>query len=150
LITHVIKPSITVIVGEAAVNNAALGWGLAMLALAAGYASYGWRGVVLALTVIVFWLLLQFSRALRVLRNAAGAPVGSVKSAVMFNAKLSVGQRLPELLKLTGSLGRRIGDTPEAWAWADGGGDEVQVTLVGGRVTEWRLVRAEAAQGTPT
>jgi hypothetical protein len=145
LITHVIKPSITVIVGEAALSNAALGWGLAVLAVAGGYVSYGWPGVVLAITVVVFWLLLQFSRALRVLRNAANAPVGSVKSAVMFNAKLSAGQRLPDLLKLTGSFGRKLGDEPEAWAWADGGGDEVHVTLVGGRVTAWELKRAEAA-----
>jgi hypothetical protein len=123
-------------------NSPVLGWALAAVAVAAGYIGYGWRGLVLALTVVVFWLLLQFSRALRVLRNAANAPVGSVANAVMFNAKLQRGQRLPELLKLTGSLGRKLSEEPEAWAWADAGGDEVQVTLVAGQVSEWRLVRA--------
>jgi len=49
-----------------------VGWGLAVAALAVGYASYGWPGVVLALGVVVFWLLLQFSRALRALRLASG------------------------------------------------------------------------------
>lgn len=123
-------------------NGPVVGWALAVLAVAAGYIGYGWKGVVLAITVIVFWLLLQFSRALRVLRNAGNAPVGSVKSAVMFNAKVNKGQRLPELLKLTGSLGRKVSDTPETWAWTDAGGDAVHVTLVDGRVSTWELRRA--------
>lgn len=123
-------------------NGSILGWALAAVAVAAGYIGYGWRGLVLALTVVAFWLLLQFSRALRVLRNAANAPVGSVANAVMFNAKLQRGQRLPDVLKLTGSLGRKLSAEPEAWAWADAGGDEVQVTLVAGQVSDWRLVRA--------
>ena len=45
-----------------------VGWGLAAAAVAVGYAGYGWPGVVLALGVVVFWLLLQFNRALRALR----------------------------------------------------------------------------------
>jgi hypothetical protein len=142
LITHVCTPSIVAIVREAFLNNPLLGWALAAVAVAAGYIGYGWRGLVLALTVVVFWLLLQFSRALRVLRNAAGAPVGSVASAVMFNSRLQRGQRLTDVLKLTGSLGRKVAAEPETWAWADGGGDEVQVTLVAGKVSDWRLVRA--------
>ena len=68
--------------------NPTIGWGLAALAIAAGYVGWGWRGVVLGVTVIVFWLLLQFSRSLRVLRNAADAPVGHVASAVMLHGKL--------------------------------------------------------------
>ncbi|MBL8307068.1 MAG: hypothetical protein JNM33_10255 [Rubrivivax sp.] len=127
-------------------NSPVVGWALAVLAVAAGYVGYGWKGVVLAITVIVFWLLLQFSRALRVLRNAGNAPVGSVKSAVMFNARVTKGQRLPELLKLTGSLGRKVSDVPETWAWADSGGDAVHVTLVDGRVSAWELRRAPGGE----
>ena len=40
------------------------GWALAVVGMALGYALWGWQGVVLALSVMVFWLLLQFSRAL--------------------------------------------------------------------------------------
>jgi uncharacterized protein (DUF58 family) len=128
--------------------NAALGWALAVAAVAVGYSVYGWAGVVLAFSVIVFWLLLQFSRALRVLRTAGSNPVGSVANAVMLNAKLQKGQRLPDVLKLTRSLGRRIGESesPETWAWADEAGDEVQVHLQGGSVTGWQLIRADQAQ----
>ena len=127
--------------------NTALGWALAVAAVAVGYSVYGWPGVVLAISVIVFWLLLQFSRALRVLRTAGSSPVGSVANAVMLNARLNQGLRLPDVLKLTRSLGRRIGESqnPEVWAWADAAGDEVQVQLQGGRVVGWQLIR-----GNPT
>lgn len=120
------------------------GWGLAVVAVAVGWQTWGWPGVVLAVTLTVFWLLLEFSRSVRVLRQAAGAPVGTVHSAVMFNAKLQAGMGLPQVLKLTRSLGRRISQEPEVWAWADNGADEVHVTLQDGRVLSWRLVRAAA------
>lgn len=122
-----------------------VGWGLAAAALATGYASYGWPGVVLALGVVVFWLLLQFSRALRALRQASGRPVGQVPNAVMLHAKLRSGLKLAQVLALTRSLGQRVTDTPETWAWRDDGGDEVQVELHDGRVTAWRLLRSDAA-----
>ncbi len=113
--------------------------------------SYGGPGVALALTVVVFWLLLQFSQALRTLRIASQRPVGLVPSAVMLNAKLHAGMRLPQVLRLTLSLGRPVqpesGGT-EVWAWADETGDEVQVTLHGGRVTQWQLQRIAARGDT--
>lgn len=130
------------------------GWGLAFAALVAGWLGYGWRGLLLALSVTVFWLLLQFSRSLRVLQRAAARPVGTVDNAVMFNAKLDSGLRLPQVLALTRSLGRKVGGTdghgPEAWAWVDEAGDEVRVELVDGRVSAWKLTRAAAsAPATP-
>jgi hypothetical protein len=126
--------------------NAKLGWALALAAFVAGYVGYGWRGAALALTAVVFWLLLQFSRSLRVLRAAAGRPVGSVDSAVMLHARLHAGMRLPQILKLTRSLGTKLADEPdETFAWADAGGDSVQVQLREGRLAAWTLHRAEGA-----
>ncbi|HET9820244.1 MAG TPA: hypothetical protein VFQ16_00320, partial [Burkholderiaceae bacterium] len=90
--------------------NAIAGWAMAAAGVVAGGVFYGWRGVALALSVVVFWLLLQFSRTLRVLRAAAARPVGSVASAVMLNAKLHAGMGLPEVIRLTGSLGRRVSE----------------------------------------
>jgi hypothetical protein len=143
--THVCKPSIAAILregpGRGDTMTAWVGWGLAVAAVAVGYAGYGWPGVVLGLGVVVFWLLLQFSRALRVLRLASGRPVGQVPSAAMLHAKLGSGMRLPQVLAVTRSLGRRVADTPETWAWRDEGGDEVKVELHDGRVTAWRLQR---------
>lgn len=127
--------------------NAAVGWALAGAALVAGWFGWGWRGVVLALTMIVFWLLLQFSRSLRVLRMAAQSPVGHVDSAVMLNAKVHAGMRLPQVIALTRSLGRQVSETPETWAWTDAGGDRVELEFDNGRCTRWRLVRAGGPRG---
>jgi uncharacterized protein (DUF58 family) len=130
--------------------SATLGWALAVLAVAAGYVGYGWPGVVLAITVVVFWLLLQFSRSLRVLRDASGRPVGSVDNAVMLQARVQPGMRLVQVLKLTKSLGRKVGEPSaagdETWAWADAAGDSVQMTFRDGRLVRWDLQRA----ATPT
>jgi uncharacterized protein (DUF58 family) len=151
--THVRIPSIDAILregpGRGPAMTAWIGWALAVLALAAGYASYGWPGLLLGLGVVVFWLLLQFSRALRVLRVASARPVGTVPNAVMLQAQLRTGLRLPQVLALTKSLGRRTTDNPETWAWRDEGGDEVQVELRDGRVSAWRLQRADPAPAAP-
>ncbi|HLL10464.1 MAG TPA: hypothetical protein VK570_05365 [Rubrivivax sp.] len=134
-------------------NNPWLGWALALAAVVAGFWSYGWKGLVLAITAIAFWLLLQFSRALRTLRDAARAPVGSVANAVMLHSRLRTGMRLPEVLRLTGSLGRKVHATPapqdgdEAWLWADAAGDEVQLLLRDGRTHSWQLKRAAPSGG---
>jgi len=139
-------------VPEAPVMSPALGWGLAVAAVAAGYVGYGWPGVVLAITVIVFWLLLQFSRALRVMRAAAGRPVGHVASAVMLQSRLHDGMLLAQVMKLTGSFGVRrseVGGEPEVFAWADSSGDEVVVELRGGKVRGWRLQRGAAGADLP-
>jgi hypothetical protein len=124
--------------------NPTVGWALAAAALLAGWFSYGWRGIVLALSVIVFWLLLQFSRTLRVLRGAAKRPVGSVPSAVMLHARLDPRLRLIDVLRITGSLGRCVSETPERWAWSDAGGDEVEIEFVAGCCARWQLRRAGA------
>lgn len=121
------------------------GWLLGAAAVAVGYVQWGWRGVVLALTVVVFWLLLQFSRALRAMRAAAGAPVGTVASAVMLHARLKPGMTLPQILPLTGSLGERLAGQPETYAWRDASGAWVEVALEGGRVTRWALRRPDEA-----
>jgi uncharacterized protein (DUF58 family) len=123
--------------------GAPLGWTLAVLATASGYWAYGWRGVVLALTVVAFWLLLQFSRALRVMRLAAHAPVGLVPSAVMLHSKLSAGMRLMDVVTISRSLGRKVRDEPQTFAWRDESGAEVEIEFSGGRCTTWKLTRPD-------
>jgi len=125
--------------------NVFIGWMLAAAALALGYLQWGWPGVALAVTLVVFWLLLQFSRALRVLRKAGRAPVGQIDNAVMLQARLQRGQRLPQILALTRSLGIKRDDDPEIFEWRDAGGDAVRIELVDGKVTRWELQRADSA-----
>lgn len=130
--------------------NAKLGWTLAVAAVALGYVQFGWRGVLLAVSGIVFWLLMQFTRALRAMRAAGGAPVGVVASAVMLHAGLKQGQRLMDVIQLTRSLGQKLADesgaSPETWRWQDESGASVVVELVNGRVTRWTLQRPAEAE----
>ena len=130
--------------------NPVVGWGLAVLAVAAGWLGWGWRGVVLAVTVVVFWLLLQFSRTLRVLRAAGQRPVGTIDNAVMVAARLRPGLPLVEVIRQTHSLGQRLRQEPETWAWVDGGGDLAEVQLASGRVEQVRLLRAGPSAPDPS
>jgi uncharacterized protein (DUF58 family) len=125
--------------------NPLTGWTLALLALATSAYAYGWQGAVFAVTVIVFWLLLQFNRVLRTMRRASEAPVGHVDSAVMLHSKLRPGLPMLQVVKLTRSLGRRVSETPEVWAWADASGAQVAITFEGGRCRHWALTRTEPA-----
>lgn len=129
--------------------NAILGWGLAMLAVALGHTLYGWHGVLLALTMVVFWLLLQFTQALRAMRQAGQAPVGQVPSAVMLQARLHPGMRLLQIIQLSRSLGRPVSALPEVWAWQDDSGAEVRVLLRKGRLSQSSLHRPEPMHELP-
>jgi hypothetical protein len=120
--------------------NPWIGWALAAAALAAGWFGYGLRGVALAVTVIAFWLLLQFNRLVRVMRTAADSPLGHVDSAVMLNAKLHAGLNMAKVLALTKSLGRKH-ETSEVYTWTDDGGAAVSVTFANGRCASWVLTR---------
>lgn len=121
-----------------------LEWALPLASVALGYAVWGWQGLVMALSLVVFWLLLQFSRAMRVMRTAGQAPVGTVPSAVMLHARLQTGLPLMKILSLTRSLGEKLTDEPETWRWRDGAGDSVRVVMRDGRCAEWALQRAAA------
>jgi hypothetical protein len=133
--------------------SATWGWALALVAIVLGWFQWGWQGVLLAISVVVFWLLLQFSRAMRVMRQAAGAPIGYVDSAVMLNAKLRAGMRLMEIIPLTRSLGQTVEGEPglpETFTWTDTSGACVRVQLVGGRLRQWSLERpAESLAESP-
>jgi hypothetical protein len=121
--------------------NPWIGWALAAAALAAGWFGYGVRGIALAVTVIAFWLLLQFNRLVRVMRTASESPVGRIDNAVMLHAKLQVGLPMAKVIGLTKSLGRRADEAGEVYTWTDGGGASVAVTFTDGRCASWELTR---------
>jgi hypothetical protein len=121
--------------------NPRFGWALAIAALAAGWFGYGARGVALAVSVIAFWLLLQFTRLMRVMRSASESPVGHVPSAVMLNAKLHAGLPMAKIVAMTKSLGQRAEASQEVYTWTDAGGAAVRVTFANGRCAGWVLIR---------
>jgi hypothetical protein len=125
--------------------NQSVGWALAGAALFAGWQAYGWQGLVFAITLIVFWLVLQFNRALRIMKNAASAPVGHVDSAVMLHARLQPRMTLMQVVALTRSLGRKLNDEPPTWAWSDAGGATVTLVFGGAKLERWALSRVPAA-----
>jgi hypothetical protein len=129
--------------------NPLLGWALAAVAVVGGFVAYGWQGLVLAISVVVFWLLLQFSRALRVMRGAAANPVGHTDNAVMLQSRLRPGMRMLQVVALARSLGRKTADAPETFVWQDPSGDAVQVVLARDVVGEVKLLRGTTAAPPP-
>lgn len=132
--------------------NPLIGSALALAAFIAGGLLYGWKGVILALTVVVFWLLLQFSRLMRTMRAASEGPVGRIGNAVMLHAKLREGMKMLEVLPLTGSLGTKVaadGDA-ETWAWTDAGEARIELVFEAGKLARWTLARPiEGADAPP-
>jgi hypothetical protein len=124
--------------------NAVFGWLLALAALAAGWRGYGWQGLALAFSVIVFWLLIMFNRSVRVMRMAAESPVGVVGSAVMLNAKLTVGVPMLQVVAFTKSIGQRVAEEPDTWEWRDASGSDVTIVFEKGRCKRWTLNRPTA------
>jgi hypothetical protein len=123
--------------------NKWIGIALALTALIGGGLLYGWQGLVLGVTIVSFWLLLQFSRFIRVMRIAAEAPMGQIDNAVMLSTKMRLGMKLVELLPLTRSLGNKLSTSPETYAWTDAGEVQLVVVLEQGRVSKWSLLRPE-------
>jgi glucose-6-phosphate-specific signal transduction histidine kinase len=129
--------------------NRKLGLALALAAFVAGGWLYGWQGVVLAMSMVIFWLLLQFTQVMRVMRMATQRPIGLVPSAVMLQAKLHAGMKMGDVIMLTRSLGQELPVEAQGevrYRWADPGGNAVEVTVGEGRVRAWQFTRAEASQ----
>src|SRR5687767_14790593 len=96
---------------------------LAVLWLA--YDTYGGAGLAAAVSGIVMWLLLHFTRVMHVLKQAADRPVGYVASAVMLNARLKPKANLVWVMGLTRALGEQLSpkdQQPEVFRWTDPGG----------------------------
>lgn len=130
-------------------NNNWITWLLPIAALAVGYNQYGWQGVIFAITLIVFWLLMQFNRINRVMKQAASNKMGYVVEAKSFNLRLRKGQSLFDVVKMTRSLGEPVRQVPETYRWADDDGDAVEVIFEKGRTTSWTLQRRSQPEQQP-
>lgn len=117
--------------------------GFALLALAALFAggwALGWPGVLMALTVIVFLLMLQFTKLMRTMKRVGAMPVGRTPSCLMLNSRLHAGLPLLQVLELAGSLGESVDG---AYRWTDEAGDEIRLRFdARSRLLEWQFVRA--------
>ena len=114
---------------------------------ALAYRSLGWSGIAAVVTVLVFGILLHFTRLLTILKRAANRPMGYVDSAVMLNAKLKPGATLLHAVALTRSLGllKSIkGEQPEVFEWKDASQSTVTCTFVGGKLSQHVLDRPDS------
>ncbi len=121
--------------------NPWFGWALAAVFAFAAWHLYDLRGLAFAFSAIVFWLLLTFNRVVRVMKRAAGSPVGHVDSAVMFHAGLAVGTTMVQIVTKTKSLGRKVEGADDDWRWDDDGGSGVVLHFERGRLVRWRIER---------
>lgn len=122
--------------------------GVAVVAIA--WRSWGWSGVALAAGGIVMWMLLHFTRMMKVLQRAADRPIGYCDSAVMLNAKLKPGMTLLHVVAMTRALGEQLSEKdvqPEVFRWSDAGASHVTCTFRGGKLQHWELFRPPAAAG---
>ncbi|RQP24052.1 hypothetical protein [Piscinibacter terrae] len=129
--------------------NPTIGWILAVLIVITAWQAYGWQGVFFAISLVVFWLLLQFNRSMRVMKNAAGAPMGDLEDTDAFNARLKVGMTLMQVLTITRSLGVKVRDVPETYRWTDPQGAGVALVFDNGRLQRWTLERPEPGLAVP-
>lgn len=125
--------------------------GVALIAIA--YRAWGWPGVALAAGGIVMWMLLHFTRMMKVLQRAADRPIGYCDSAVMLNARLKPGMTLLHVVAMTRALGEQLSEKevqPEVYRWSDAGASHVTCTFLGGKLQGWELFRPPApAEGAP-
>lgn len=126
---------------------------LAIIAAAAlAWQSYGWKGIAVVVSMLVFGILLHFSRMMQVLKRAASRPIGYVDSSVMLNAKLKPGMTLMHVIAMTRALGalQSAKDVqPEVFRWTDGSESHVTCTFVGGKLTHHELFRPEQLSAWP-
>jgi hypothetical protein len=113
----------------------------------------GWPGVALAVGGILMWMLLHFTRLMKVLQRASSRPVGYCDSAVMLNAKLRPGVNLLHVMAMTRALGELVSpkeQQPEIYRWTDGAASHVTCEFSHGKLVKWELFRPEPApEGAP-
>ena len=123
---------------------------LAVAIAVAAWQNYGWKGLILAALMISFWLLLHFTKLMRLLQAAARRPMGHVRHARVLHDHLKKDMPLVDVVRRTQSLGLRHTEPdrdPEVLEWADEQGDAVVCTFSQGRLQsfEWRPATPVAA-----
>ena len=117
---------------------------LGVVLVAGAYRAASWAGVALAVSGLVMWMLLHFTRVTKVLGKAADRPLGYVGSAVMLNAKLKTGVNLLHVMAITQALGERLSpenQDPEIYRWTDGTASSVTCEFAKGKLVKWTLFR---------
>jgi hypothetical protein len=102
----------------------------------AAWRSYGWQGLLLATLMSSFWVLLHFTKLLRLLRAAAARPKGMVNDVPALQRQLRPGLPMHEVVRRTACLGERPADatTDEVFDWQDEQGRRLRLHFRAGRL----------------
>ena len=122
-------------------------WGAMAVVMWGAWRQYGGLGLLLAFSMLMFWVTIQFSQTLRVLKRAAEQPKGTVAHALKLHVKLTPGMTLLKVIGMTGSLGEMVsppGEQPEVYRWTDGAGAVVTARFVDGRLLSHGIDRVSA------
>ena len=125
---------------------------LGVVVVVVAWRAYGWPGVAMAASGIVMWMLLHFTRLMKVLQRASNRPVGYVDSAVMLHAKLKPGVTLLHVLAMTRALGEQLSpkeQQPEIYRWTDGSDSHVTCEFANGKLARWSLERPQPPADEP-
>lgn len=114
-----------------------------------GWRTYGWPGLLLALLMSCFWVLLHFTKLLRLLRAAAGRPVGAVADVRALQGRVRPGMPMHEVIRQAACLGKRddssLSDTTETFVWHDIQGRTLHLRFHHGRLQ--RIERQDVPPG---
>jgi len=112
----------------------------------AGWRTYGWPGLLLALLMSSFWVLLHFTKLLRLLRAAATRPLGEVEDVRALQGRLRPGMPMHDVIRQSACLGKREeGDgngAMEDFVWHDPQGRTLHLRFDHGRLR--RIERRDA------
>jgi len=128
-------------------TRTALWWAAMSVVMWGAWRQYGGLGLLLAFSMLMFWLTIQFSQTMRVLKRAADQPKGTVAHALKLHVKLKPGMKLLNVIGMTGSLGEMLSEPdaqPEVFRWTDPSGSSVTARFLDGRLLEHHIQRAEA------
>lgn len=113
----------------------------------AGWKSYGWQGLLLALLMSSFWVLLHFTKLMRLLRAAAGRPLGAVDDVRLLQGRLKPGMPMHEVIRQAACLGKReegpSEEVIEDFVWHDPHGRTLHLRFDHGRLR--RIERRDAS-----
>jgi hypothetical protein len=126
-------------------TRTAIWWAAMALVLFGAWRQYGGLGLLLAFSMIMFWMTIQFSQTMRVLNRAANQPKGTVAHALKLHVKLKPGLKLLTVIGMTGSLGEMLSHPdaqPEVFRWSDSSGSSVTARFLDGRLLDHRIERA--------
>jgi len=104
----------------------------------AGWKSYGWQGLLLALLMSSFWVLLHFTKLMRLLRAAATRPLGEVQDVRALQGRLRPGMPMHEVIRQSACLGKReageANGSTEDFVWHDAQGRTLRLRFDHGRL----------------